>query len=41
MRNHLNNRTLLPSKRRSHRRLSTSYFTKRGRTPRGFPNPCQ
>src|SRR6266481_5843012 len=37
----LNNRTLLPSKRRSHRRLSTSYFTKRGRTSRGFPNPCQ
>src|SRR5882757_10668815 len=38
---HLNHRALLPSKRRSHRRPSTSYFTKRGPTPRGSPNPCQ
>ncbi len=37
----LNHRVLLPSKPRSHRRPSISYFAKRGHTPRGFPNPCQ
>src|SRR6266849_4879797 len=37
----LNHGTLLPLKRRSHRRLSTSYFAKRGPTPLGFLNRCR
>src|SRR5438445_7321485 len=38
---HLNHRVLLPLNPRSPSRLSISFFAKRGRTPRGFPSPCQ